>query len=321
MLERTWQCVLALAAVAATVQTGLCEEPSNEKPNPVLKAREDKTTVSVLRGEQPLMRYRHTDVPMKPYVDQLFTPAGVQVLRDSPSDHKHHHALMFALAADGVDFWAEFPQSGLQKQRDIFKLVDETTSAGVLRSGFVAQLDWTGPGSDKTILRERREVCALDKVDSGATLIEWQTRLEAPPGKDKVTLTGEHYFGLGMRFLKSMDGGRFFYADDKAGEIVRGDERLTPTKWCAYTSKADGKPVTVAVFDYPKNIRFPAKMFTMMTPFPYLAATENVWKQPIVVEANKPLDLRYAVAVWDGEVGKTTVEKTYQSWLKYAGGQ
>ena len=48
---------------------------------------------------------------MKPYADQLFSPAGVQVLRDSPLDHKHHHGLMYALAVDGVNFWEEFASS------------------------------------------------------------------------------------------------------------------------------------------------------------------------------------------------------------------
>ena len=71
----------------------------------------------------------------------------------------------------------------------------------------------------------------------------------------------------------------------------------------------DGKPVTVAIFDHPKNLRHPAKMFTMSTPFAYLSATCNVWKEPITIKAGKPLDLRYGVAVWDGEVEKTAVAR------------
>ena len=82
-------------------------------------------------------------------------------------------------------------------------------------------------------------------------------------------LSGIHYYGLGMRFLTSMDnGGRFFNADDKPGDVIGGDQRLTPTKWCAYTAKADGKPVTVAIFDHPANLRHPAKLFTMTSLLP-----------------------------------------------------
>ena len=120
-----------------------------------------------------------------------------------------------------------------------------------------------------------------------------------------------------MRFLASMDNdGRFFNADDKPGEVVRGDERLTSTRWCALTAKADGKPVTVAIFDPPANLRHPATMFTMSKPFAYLSATMNEWKEPVTVQADKPLNLCYGVALWDGEVDKATVEKLYQRWLK-----
>ena len=32
--------------------------------------------------------------------------------------------------------------------------------------------------------------------------------------------------------------------------------------------------------------------------------------------ADKPLELSYAVALWDGEAGKTAVEKLYRRWLQ-----
>ncbi len=175
------------------------------------------------------------------------------------------------------------------------------------------------PGPHKPLLVERREITAYKAPDLGATLIEWRSRLEPPPGKDSAVLTGSHYNGLGMRFLTSMDkGGRFFNADDKAGEDGPNHCRLTPVKWCAYTAKADGKPVTVAMFDHPTNFRHPAVMFTMTNPFAYLSATLNEWKEPITLKAGQPLSLCYGVALWDGEVDKATVEKLYQRWVKLA---
>ena len=52
------------------------------------------------------------DSGRKFYIKELFTPGGVQVLRDSPPDHKHHHGLMFAIGVDGVDFWGEETGAG-----------------------------------------------------------------------------------------------------------------------------------------------------------------------------------------------------------------
>jgi len=282
-----------------------------------LRINQDNSTVSIFEGGRPVLRYRYTDVPMKPYVDQLFSPAGVQVLRDAPSDHPHHHGLMYALTVDDVDFWGEVGQGyGKEKHKSLHD-VKAATNNDTGRAGFVQELVWVGPKSEKPLLVERRAIEAIEVPDLGATLIEWRCRLQTPPGKDAMVLTGHHYFGLGMRFLASMDNdGRFFNADDKPGEVVRGDERLTSTRWCALTAKADGKPVTVAIFDPPANLRHPATMFTMSKPFAYLSATMNEWKEPATVQADKPLNLCYGVALWDGEVDKATVEKLYQRWLK-----
>ena len=291
--------------------------------------------LSVLDGERLVMNYHcaelglsTADVLMKPCVDKLFTPAGVQVLRDSPSDHKHHHALMFAAAIDGANFWEEtrgatgVATSGVERHKAITEM-KSTVRDGVARAGLAEELEWLVPAPYKLLAIERREIQVIQAADLGATLLDWRSRLQPPPGKDSMTLTsGHHYYGLGMRFVQSMDeGGRFFNADDKTGEIVRGDERLTPAKWCAYTAKADGKPVTVAIFDHSQNPRYPARMFTMSKPFAYLSATRNEWKEPLEVKADKPLELTYGVALWDGEVDKATVEKLYQRWLQLSTGE
>ena len=48
---------------------------------------------SVTNDGRLLLKVRTQPSPMKLYVSQLFTPQGTQVLRDSPHDHVHHHAL------------------------------------------------------------------------------------------------------------------------------------------------------------------------------------------------------------------------------------
>jgi hypothetical protein len=146
--------------------------------------------------------------------------------------------------------------------------------------------------------------------------LTWRSRLEPPPGAASVTLTGDHYYGLGMRLLASMDGGQFLYASGQPGMVVRGDERNTPSAWCAITGPADGKVVTVALFDHPANPRHPAVMFTMARPFAYQSATLNLWKQPMKVSADAPLDLRYGVAVWDGKIERAEIERAYEEWKK-----
>jgi hypothetical protein len=119
--------------------------------------------------------------------------------------------------------------------------------------------------------------------------------------------------------LASMEGGRFFNADQKTAEMVKGKGPFVSTKWCAYATKADGQPVTVAVFDHPATLRHPAMIYNKTNPFTYLSATLDQWRKPITVEAGKPLNLCYGVALWDGEVDRATVEKLYQRWLSLSG--
>ncbi len=281
-----------------------------------LRILRDNSAVSIFDGDRLVLRYRFADVPKKPYADQLVSPAGTQVLRDSPSDHKHHHGLMYALIVDGVNFWEEhLANSGKEVHKSIGD-VKTSVHDGVGRAGFVEELDWVGADSNKPLMVERRTINVLSGSNPGATLVEWRCRFQTPPGKDTVVLGGNPYHGLGMRFLSSMDsGGRFFNADDKSGESLGGELKVTPTRWCAYTAKADGHPVTVAVFDHPANLRFPATMFTMTKPFAYLSATLNQSKEPITVKAGKPLDFCYGIALWDGDVDGATVERLYKRWL------
>jgi hypothetical protein len=119
-----------------------------------------------------------------------------------------------------------------------------------------------------------------------------------------------------MRFVTSMDAeGDFLNSEKSEGENIRGSERLTPAKWCAYRSKADGKPVTVAIFDSPANPRHPNKFFTMR-PFAYLAATLNVWKEPIALKSGEKLELTFGIAVWDGTIDAPEIQKTSEQWVK-----
>jgi hypothetical protein len=308
--------VIILMAFAATFFDGRTSAGENAAG---LKIVKDASTVSIFEGDRPVLRYRYAGGPMKPYADELISPAGVQILRDSPSDHKHHHGLMFALDVDGINFWEESEaNSGQEKAQPVQLLPETTNDAG--RAGFEQTLTWVDPVANKPMLCERRVVSAYPSAGLGATLIDWRCRLTPPPGKDSVAVGGNHYFGLGMRFLHSMDtGGRFFCADKAIGPILHEDKRLTPTKWCAFAAKADGKPVTVAIFDSPDNVRFPGMKFTMLQPFSYLAATlSNVHElaiPPIALKAGRPLELRYGVALWDGDPDAATVEKVYQEWL------
>lgn len=293
-----------------------CSERRLEASGVPLRVEQNEETIRILAGERLVLEYRRSPSPLKPYVSRLFTPAGVQVLRDAPSDHRHHHALMFALAADKVNFWEETAGAGTQVP-GVVRQRRPGTGGGSAGVGFSQELDWMGPADDRPLLAEQRTVDLIEAGDPAATLLTWHARLTAAGDRASVELSGAHYFGLGLRFVESMDrGGRFFNPEQLEGELVRGTERLTPVRWLAYAARAGDRQVTVAIFDHPSNPRHPARMFSMTAPFAYLAATLNLWKEPIVLRSGAPLDLVYGVALWDGAVDPAQIEALYRQWRR-----
>jgi hypothetical protein len=276
----------------------------------------EENMVSVHTGPRVLMRYNYENVPFKPCVKELFSPGGVNVLRDAPADHLHHHALMYAIAVDGVNFWEEQQAPGRQAHW-AFGNIRIGKQGDTPIASFEELLNWINPRSQELMLKEQRAIKICSPENFKVTLLSWRSLFIVPSKKDSVTLGGSHYFGLGMRFLKSMDtDGVFFNAEGKAGEVVRGSEKLVRANWCAYIAKANGKIVTVAMFGDPDNFRHPTYWFTMTKPFAYLSATLNLHREPLKVLSGKPLALRYAVVVWDNRVENEQVEKVYDWWLE-----
>ena len=279
-----------------------------------IRIDKDDRMVTVTADGKTVMKYRYGDGPFRPYVIELYTPGGVQILRDSPPDHVHHRALMFAIGVDGVDFWGETAKCGKQTHQALEPVVSSKLN-GWSSTRLCQKLDWRD-AEGKSMLRETRTLCVIRQADLGATLLSWHTTLSAPEDQASAKLDGRHYFGLGMRFVVSMDQeGTMLNAAGKEGEAVRGSEQLVPAKWVAYSAAADGKPVTAALFDHPSNPRHPAHMFTMTKPFAYLSATLNLKKESLEIKAGQPLHLSYGVAVWDGSQSAEQIEKLYQRWL------
>jgi len=308
IMKRIRNVTLFILLVFLTLSyTAVAEEPT--------RITMDVNAVSINQGQHYLLCYRYEDVPFKPYVQQLYSPSGINVLRDAPHDHLHHHALMYAVAEDGVNFWEEQTEPGreLHKQFDDMRI---DKNGDTTQAGFTEQLDWINPRSQVLLLKEHRTIKVKSIEGVEVTLLSWQSSLAVPPGKKSMTLSGSHYFGFGMRFLESMDtGGEFINITGQKGDIVRGAERIARADWCAYIAKANGKPVTIAMFGHPDNVRHPTHWFTMTAPFAYMAATLNLYKEQLIVNSDKPLVLRYAVAVWDGRIDKSKIDQVYHLWI------
>jgi hypothetical protein len=270
--------------------------------------------VTVSAGDKLVLEYLFGGVSFKPYARQALSPGGVNVARDQVADHIHHHGLMYAIKVDGVNFWEETPACGKEIHKG-FSGVKTESRDGVSSATCTEQLEWAA-ADGKALMQETRQLTVYRAADIPASLLTWKATLAPAEGKPEIKLGGNHYHGLGIRFLKSMDkGGEHFTPEGKVnGEVVRGDELLTKGTWCAYAAEVDGKPVTAVMFDHPGNPR-KALWFSMTQPFAYLSATMNLHREPLPVKAGEPVVLRYGVAVYDGKVKADEIDKLYQRWL------
>jgi len=287
----------------------------------------DGEHVEVRQGEWLLLRYRYGGSLHKPYVASLLSPAGTQVLRDSPFDHLHHHALMLAWSVDGTNFWEEVEGCGRQRHVGWSEVRiatvrdrDDPWALPVEQAILREEISWEGPGG-AILLEETRLLIIRELGQDGPTLLTWQSTFTAPRDGEGATLTGASYNGLGARFPAAMDtSGRFLNSGGARGVTNTNEARST---WCAYSADIDPDQgtdgaVTVVMFDAPSNPRRPSDWFTMDAPFAYLAATLSLDEQPLELEPGQTFTLRYGVAVFDGVADGPEIDAVYARWQAHA---
>ncbi len=292
--------------LVVTILSGL--SPSARADDLAVKETKDLITISA--DNKPIVEYRQTCNPNKVYVSKLFTPAGIQVLLDSPHDHIHHHALMYALDAGEHVWWMDGAAMGKQVPAGKAETKQHRQSVVIQQA-----VNWNS-AAGATILKEARSITLHQGENIPSTLLTWNTTLSTA-GKDPIELkTSRHYAGLGIRFVREMDKiGAFIIPGEAKSTHVRGTENVTAAPWCAYQTARGDKPVTVAMFSAPGNFRHPTYWFTMTEPFAYISATLNLYRQAHTLRSGNPLDLTYGVAVFDGKPNQNSIEKLYRIWL------
>jgi hypothetical protein len=223
---------------------------------------------------------------------------------------------MYAIGIDGCDFWSEEPPQDFGSQVPVGGIHTAAQFADGRGQVVIQQtIHWISPQED-VLAVESREITAHVVPEQPASLLTWEFTLTPTEARPQVELWGRHYFGLGIRFVESMDTGSTFLTPGTEQSVpVRGSEQLVQATWCAVRGSAGGEPITVAMFDAPQNPRHPATWFTMNQPFAYMTATLNLAEEKMTITRDQPLHARYGVAAWDGAVDKNAIQRVYEQWL------
>ena len=167
---------------------------------------------TVFHGDKKLLVYRSDPRQFKPYVKELCTIRGDNLLRDAPKDHLHHHGLMYAVRVNGLNFWEEISGSGVEKPIETLRPELGASPAGLPQATIRQTLHWLAPqeaflpDSPKwALLIERRTLVLTVNEAQDEVALCWKSHFEVGGKTNTVILAGASYFGLGARFLEELD--------------------------------------------------------------------------------------------------------------------
>ncbi len=268
---------------------------------------------------KPVMVYSFDPHQYKSYIKELHTTRGDNVLRDAPFDHLHHHALMYGIKVNGLNFWEEISGSGVQKSVKIIPPEIGTSPGGLPQARIVQVLNWVAPAdaflpdtNTPALLVETRTLTLTVNDKEEEVAVRWRSQFVLGTKTNEVTLTGANYHGLGMRFLQELDSvATHFTADGKPD--VTGRQDVSAHAWEAVAFDAPGKPATIAVFGDAGNARGDTKFFAMK-PFAYLSATQGLDKEPLVYRAGDKFELNYLITLYPALKSAPSLEERGKKW-------
>lgn len=288
-----WQVVLD--------QTGRCEAKWNGK------------TVLV---------YAFATNQFKPYVKELHTLDGYNILLDSPPDHLHHHGLMFAIKANGVNFWEEYGKPGYEKPVGPLgcRFIKATAGVGDVALELSQQLAWVAtnvPVADArklAILLERRTLILSANEKTREVALEWKADFTAAGENPQTELGGAGYHGLGMRLRPEWD--HVARHENSAGLPYSAAQSfdVTPALWSSVSHNPEGHPVTAVLASRVEN---PGEenFFSMLNVFTYTSATQNLDKQPIRFARGAKFSMRYLVLTYPAKRSRQEIDERYKAWI------
>jgi hypothetical protein len=257
-------------------------------------------------------------------VKELRTTEGQNILRDAPFDHLHHHALMYAITVNGINFWEETSGNGVQKpvQTSEPLLGFAEIAGGKLPQAKISQvIHWVAPqdtflpnNAPVALLVEHRTLVLTVDEKHQEVALEWKSQFEVGPKTNTVTLTGANYLGLGMRFLQDLDPLAVHSLAGVRPDLASNRQDVSVAPWAAVSFTEPGQPATIALAGHPSNPRGDATYFSMLTPFAYLSATQALDKEPLVYHSGEKWELNYLVLVYPEAKPSDTLRHRVESW-------
>jgi len=307
--------------------------------------------VDVFVDGQPFTSYVWAEKLKVPVLYPLRTAQGTIVTRGFPLepragervDHPHHAGLWLNYGnVNGVDFWNNSVALPAEQQKKMGTVVHRRiarTSGGKDRGQLDVEMEWVMPDG-QPILRE-----ATTFVFHAGPNLRAVDRITTLTALDKRVLFHDDKEGmLGMRVrreleqpsneplvftdasgrpttVKVMDNsgvtGLYHSSEGKTGDAVWG----TRGRWTMLTGKVDQEPITLVIFDHPKNTGYPtywhARGYGLFAANPLGQEVFSNGKEKLdfTLEPKQSVTFRYRLLILSGPTTSDQVETQYRSFI------
>ncbi|MCA9248041.1 MAG: PmoA family protein [Planctomycetales bacterium] len=313
---------LAVAlGLAATCLSGAAR--GKEPAAWTLQAGDDRVRVEV--DGQLFTEYRFRGFA-KPILYPVLGPGQTPMTRSYPieadrageaHDHPHHKSIWFAHGAvNGVDFWSE---KGRIEHVRLVK-VDEDAS----RPSITTDNRWLAPDG-KLVATDTTTIAFLTLP--GARAIDLQVVVHASNGEVKFGDTKEGMMALRTHPNLRLDN------DPKRGVTTANGKSVNSqgvqdgamwgqrAAWVDYWGTIAGKPVGIAIFDHPQNLRHPttwhARSYGLVAANPFgISYFEGKPKGSgdYTLAQGDEIAFRYRIVLHEGNAQQAGVAKLYSAY-------
>lgn len=248
--------------------------------------KKDQKQVDILFNGKLLTAYCYYDSSRKPVLFPVNTVDGITVTRSYPfrnvpgerTDHPHHTGIWFNYeSVNGLDFWNNSTAIPVEKrnqygtikhQKIISKKTNGNTASLVTTSIWVrpdgkillneeTHFNFAVKGNDFIIDRIATLTAAdttviFRDVKDGMIAIRVARELEMP-AKDKTSFVDDKGNITNVPPSGADVTGMYYGSTGLKGDSVWGSKGT----WVMLTGKKDGKNITIAMFDHPKNVGYP----------------------------------------------------------------
>lgn len=267
----------------------------------------------------------------RPYMYPITGPFGENLARPYPmeqggaEDHPHHRSMWFTHGGvNGVDFWGNGEKNGTIQHAGF----DQIKAEGPVGS-FVAKTRWVLPSGDPVLSDERR--IRIEALAGGGAIVDWVITLTADSGEVTFNDTKEGSFALRLGPSLSMKVNK---EENREAHITTSegarDKKAwgTRAKWVTYHGPdPKGNPVSVTVFDHPRNLRHPtwwhARDYGLFAANPFgihdFEKSEDKTKGDHVLSKGQSMTQRYRVLIEKGGPDQARLADEFAAFARAGG--